>query len=163
MKTYKKARELLEKKSSNPITEYRKLSQLEKNWDKLVGSPLSERTAPVACAFSKEGIKVTINVEERGLLQAIKFRRHILIRVLRTYFSREDVAVEIKTGKINRQSIAKPALPAHQRRAPILYSEEKLKSETQRMIKENELEEDLAESLARLKLTIEKLKSRKKQ
>ena len=162
MYTYKKAGDLIKKESSTPVTEYRKLSLLEKNWDKLVGTPLAERTAPVACSFTDEGMKVTINVEDRGLLQAIKFRTPVLIKVLRTYFSRQDITVEIKAGKIIKQSTAKAPLPAHLRRAPVLYSDEILKLETERLISENGLEEEIAESLAKLKLTSEKLKSRKK-
>jgi hypothetical protein len=105
-------------------------------------------------------MKITINVEDHGLLQAINFRRHVFLKVLKKYFSREDISVEIKAGKIVRQGKAKGPKPDHMRRAPVFYSEEALKNETEYLMNENELEFEIAEPLAKLKLTVEKLKKR---
>lgn len=107
MNKYKKVREFIEKQNPNPISDYQKLSSLEANWNELIGPPLSERTAPVSCSFSEEGMKITINVEDQGLLQAVNFRRHVFLRVLKKYFSRDDILIEIKAGKIIRRGKAK--------------------------------------------------------
>ena len=160
MNRYKKIGEFIEKQNSNPVNDYEKFSILEANWNKLIGPPLSDRTAPVSCDFSEEGMKITINVEDHGLLQAINFRRHVFLKVLKKYFSREDISVEIKAGKIVRQGKAKGPKPDHMRRAPVFYSEEDLKNETEYLMNENELEFEIAEPLAKLKLTVEKLKKR---
>lgn len=160
MNRYKEVREFIGKQSSNPISDYEKFSILEANWDNLIGAPLSERTAPVSCSFAEEGMKITINVESSGLLQAINFRRHVFLRVLKKYFSRDDILIEIKVGKITKQGKAKEPKPDHMRRAPVFYSEETLKTETERFMHENELEFEIAEPLAKLKLTLEKLQKR---
>ena len=161
MKKCKNIHDFIEKKS-NPVALYRKLSLLESNWDKLIGPPLSERTAPIACCFTDEGLKITIAVKDNGLLRAVQFRKQVFQKALKKYFSRADIKVEIKVGRVIKQCTAKEAKPDYLRRAPVFYTEETLEKETKRMIKENNLNPELAESMAKLKLTIEKLKSRER-
>ena len=137
-----------------------RLSSLERAWPDVVGPTVAKRTAPVACEFADEGIKLTVHVEDPGLLHSIMFRKAQMTAGVKRFFKRSDVTLDIKPGKIPHRSTAKPPLPVFKRRAPVVISEERVEEETRRMFPDGASDLELTTAIARLKLTFEKLASR---
>ncbi|MCE5201145.1 MAG: DUF721 domain-containing protein [Synergistaceae bacterium] len=137
-----------------------KLAELEQEWHNVAGEAIAERSSPSACEFVEEGLRITINVTDAGVAQAVKFRRSALIKSLRKFLSLPSIQIDVKVGKITRRSAAKPPLPACRRRAPVIISEKAVKEETKRLTSENG-DPEIAETVARLKVASEKLSLRK--
>ena len=49
-----------------------KLAELEKQWNEVVGSAAAERSSPVSCEFSEDGLLILIHVDSPGVLPALK-------------------------------------------------------------------------------------------
>lgn len=138
-----------------------KLAELEKQWQEVVGKAAAERSSPVSCEFSEEGLDILIHVDSPGVLPALKSRKPLISRAISRYLGVNNVRLEIKVGKVKRPSLAKDPLPDHLRRPPVVISESSL----QKNIKDIRCDigdEELAESLAKLKTVIEKRNLRKK-
>jgi hypothetical protein len=138
-----------------------KLAELEKQWQEVVGKAAAERSSPVSCEFSEEGLDILIHVDSPGVLPALKSRKPLISRAISRYLGVKNVRLEIKVGKVKRLSLAKDPLPDHLRRSPVVISESSL----QKNIKDlrcDIADEELAESLAKLKTVIEKRNLRKK-
>ena len=138
-----------------------KLAELEKQWQEVVGKAAAERSSPVSCEFSEEGLDILIHVDSPGVLPALKSRKPLISRAISRYLGVKTVRLEIKVGKVKRPSLAKAPLPDHLRRPPVVISESSL----QKNIKDlrcDIADEELAESLAKLKTVIEKRNLRKK-
>lgn len=138
-----------------------KLAELEKQWQEVVGKAAAERSSPVSCEFSEEGLDILIHVDSPGVLPALKSRKPLISRAISRYLGVKNVRLEIKVGKVKRPSLAKDPLPDHLRRPPVVISESSL----QKNIKDlrcDIADDELAESLAKLKTVIEKRNLRKK-
>jgi len=88
-------------------------------------------------------------------------RKPIISRSVSRYLEVKEVRLEIKVGKVKRLSSAKDPLPDHLRRPPVLISEASLQKNIQEISPEVK-DEELAESLAKLKTVIERRNLRKK-
>ncbi len=162
MDNYKKAGEFI-KEAPETIKACFKLALLEREWQRVAGLPaLAEITAPAACEFTDDGIKITINVADPTKLMMVQSRRNILTQNIRHFLKMHNVMLEIKSGKVQKQSSAKPPLPDYMRQAPVLVSEAKLREETKKLMEEKNLDKEIAEALAKLRLTSERLASRGK-
>lgn len=159
MNGYRPARDLYTKEAPDALKLSYSLASLEKNWEKVAGSALASRTQLASCKITEEGIFITVNVADPGIIQAVKFRKNLLAKSVAKFLKTAKVTVEIKQGKILYKSNAKEAAPACMRRAPVLISEEQLESETAKL-KESGLDPDIAEALARLKITSVRLSER---
>jgi len=95
------------------------------------------------------------------VLPTMMSRRSVISRSVSRYLGVKEVRLEIKVGKVRRQTSAKDPLPDHLRRPPVLISEASLQKNI-REISAEVKDEELAESLARLKTVIERLSMRKK-
>ena len=140
-----------------------RLSSLEQAWPDIVGDAVAKRTAPAACRFEDEGMVLTVHVEDPSLLHSIMFRKSQMTASVRRFFKRRDVTLEIKTGKIPHRSSAKPPLPVYKRRAPVVIPEDQVEEEARRLGAgaETDADKELAVAVARLKLTFERILSRK--
>ena len=138
-----------------------KLAELESHWHEVVGAAAAERSAPVSCEFSDEGPVISVHVDSPGVLPALMSRKPIISRSVSRYLEVKEVRLEIKVGKVKRLSSAKDPLPDHLRRPPVLISEASLQKNIQEISPEVK-DEELAESLAKLKTVIERRNLRKK-
>ena len=138
-----------------------KLAELEKQWHEVVGAAAAERSSPVSCEFSEEGLLISIHVDSPSVLPALKSRKPLISRSISGYLGIKNVKLEIKVGKVKRLSSAKDPLPDHLRRPPVLISEASLQKNIQEISPEVK-DEELAESLAKLKTVIERRNLRKK-
>ena len=160
MESLKKTEKIFSKGVADSIKMYLKLAELEKEWPRVVGSVVAERSAPVACEFTDEGPLLTINVEDAAIVQAMKFRRTVLIRSLSKFLGEPAVKIEICVGKVVKPSTVKEPLPAFKRRAPILISGSSVE-EAASDISQNMDDPELAEIIAKLKVLAEKRAARK--
>ncbi|NLD04639.1 MAG: DUF721 domain-containing protein [Synergistaceae bacterium] len=138
-----------------------KLAELEKQWQEVVGKAAADRSSPVSCEFLEEGLVILIHVDAPGVLPALKSRKPLISRSISKYLGVKNIKLEIKVGKVKKPSSAKDPLPDHLRRPPVVISESSL----QKNIKDlccDISDEELAESLAKLKTVIEKRNRRKK-
>ena len=138
-----------------------KLAELESHWHEVVGAAAAERSAPVSCEFSDEGPVISVHVDSPGVLPALMSRKPNISRSVSRYLEVKEVRLEIKVGKVKRLSSAKDPLPDHLRRPPVLISEASLQKNIQEISPEVK-DEELAESLAKLKTVIERRNLRKK-
>lgn len=138
-----------------------KLAELEKQWHEVVGTAAAERSSPVSCEFSEEGLLIVIHVDSPGVLPALKSRKPIISRSISSYLGVKNVKLEIKVGKVKKPSSVKDPLPDHLRRAPVLISESSLQKNKKEICSDVN-DQELAESLAKLKTVIEKRNRRKK-
>ena len=159
MKEYRSAADFYAKEAPDTLKLSFSLTSLEKNWTKIAGSALAERTQIASCKITAEGLYITIHVADPGIVNAVKFRKNTLAKNIAKFLRTDKVTVDIKQGKILYKSSAKEAAPACMRRAPVLISEELLRSEVKKLIDEG-ADPDLAEALARLKITSERLSAR---
>ena len=157
----KKTDEILRGKVPPSIKISLKLAELEKDWQNVVGKAAAERSSPVSCEFSEEGLSITINVDSPGVLPALKSRKPMISRSISKYLNIKIIKLDIKVGKIKKLSSAKDPLPDYLRRPPVVISERSLQKNIQE-IGTDVLDEELAECLAKLKTVVEKLNSRKK-
>ena len=138
-----------------------KLAELENHWPEVVGKAAAERSAPVSCEYTDEVPVISVHVDSPGVLPTMMSRRSVISRSVSRYLGVKEVRLEIKVGKVRRQTFAKDPLPDHLRRPPVLISEASLQKNI-REISAEVKDEELAESLARLKTVIERLSMRKK-
>lgn len=139
-----------------------KLSWLSQYWDKIVDGPVAANSQPAACSINEDGLfKITIHVQEGVYYQAMLARQKRITQQLRKAFRNHDLVVEIKRGKITRESKAKEPLPNYKRHAPVILDEARVKIEAEEL-NENAENPEIAELLARIKLSTEKINSRKK-
>lgn len=138
-----------------------KLAELEKQWHEVVGAAAAERSSPVSCEFSEEGLLISIHVDSPGVLPALKSRKSLISRSISGYLGIKNVKLEIKVGKVKKPSSVKDSLPDHLRRAPVLISESSLQKNMKDICRDVS-DEELAESIAKLKTVIEKRNRRKK-
>ncbi len=157
----KKTDEILRGKVPPSIKISLKLAELEKDWQNVVGKAAAERSSPVSCEFSEEGLSLTINVDSPGVLPGLKSRKPMISRSISKYLNIKIIKLDIKVGKIKKLSSAKDPLPDYLRRPPVVISERSLQKNIQE-IGTDVLDEELAECLAKLKTVVEKLNSRKK-
>lgn len=157
----KKTDEILRGKVPPSIKISLKLAELEKDWQNVVGKAAAERSSPVSCEFSEEGLSLTINVDSPGVLPVLKSRKPMISRSISKYLNIKIIKLDIKVGKIKKLSSAKDPLPDYLRRPPVVISERSLQKNIQE-IGTDVLDEELAECLAKLKTVVEKLNSRKK-
>ncbi|MEG1641498.1 MAG: DciA family protein [Synergistaceae bacterium] len=158
----KKINEYIGKNTNELLKNCFKLTNIDKYWEEIVGPLISEKTQISECEITKEGqTKITINVQDNTLLQAIKFRKAKITQALRKYFRKHELTVEIKQGKIERKSTAKPPQPDYKRRAPVILDKEKITEETKEFAKQIQ-DTELAETMAKIKLSIEKINARNK-
>lgn len=157
----KKTDEILRGKVPPSIKISLKLAELEKDWQNVVGKAAAERSSPVSCEFSEEGLSITINVDSPGVLPVLKSRKPMISRSISKYLNVKIIKLDIKVGKIKKLSSAKDPLPDYLRRPPVVISERSLQKNIQE-IGTDVLDEELAECLAKLKTVVEKLNSRKK-
>lgn len=138
-----------------------KLAELEKQWYEVVGKVVAERSSPVSCEFSEEGLVILIHVDSPSVLPALRSRKSIISRSISSYLKVKNIKLDIKVGRVKKPSSAKDPLPDHLRRPPVIISENSLKKNIED-IRSDVSDEELAESLAKLKTVIEKLNQRKK-
>lgn len=138
-----------------------KLAELEKEWPRVVGGLMAERSSPTACEFSSEGLVITINVISAGILPAVKSRRGALVRAISRFMCIKSVKLDIRVGKVTKLSQAKESLPDYKRRAPIIVSDRAVEKNT-KFFSENTIDPELAEAIAKIKVLTEKLNARKK-
>ena len=155
--SYKKAGEFMEE-APDVVKASIKIADLEREWQRVAGlAALAEITAPSSCSFSEDGFKITINVSDPTKLMAVQSRRAQLTQNIRKFLRIHEVLLEIKPGKVTRQSTAKPPLSNYMRRHELPLSESKIEEEAQKIMAEKGFEKELAEALAKIKLTSEKL------
>ncbi|MDD4159517.1 MAG: DciA family protein [Synergistaceae bacterium] len=138
-----------------------KLAELENHWQEVVGKAAAERSSPVSCEFSEEGLIILIHVDSPGVLPALQSRKPIILRSVSRYLGVRVVKLDIKVGMVRKQSSAKEPLPEYLRRPPVLISESSLQKNI-KDISRNVSDEELAEELAKLKTVIERRNLRKK-
>ena len=103
-----------------------KLAELEKQWHEVVGAAAAERSSPVSCEFSEEGLLISIHVDSPSVLPALKSRKPLISRSISGYLGIKNVKLEIKVGKMKKPSSVKDPLPDHLRRPPVVISESSL-------------------------------------
>ena len=138
-----------------------KLAELEKQWNEVVGSAAAERSSPVSCEFSEDGLLILIHVDSPGVLPALKSRKPIISRSISSFLGVKNIKLEIKVGKMRKPSNVKDPLPDHLRRPPVVISESSFQK-NRKEISSDVCDEELADSLAKLKTVIEKRNRRKK-
>jgi len=137
-----------------------KLAELEKQWHEVVGAAAAERSSPVSCEFSEEGLLISIHVDSPSVLPALKSRKPLISRSISGYLGIKNVKLEITVGKVKKPSSVKDPLPDHLRRPPVVISESSLQKNMKDICRDVS-DEELAESLAKLKTIIEKRNRRK--
>jgi len=137
-----------------------KLAELEKQWHEVVGAAAAERSSPVSCEFSEEGLLISIHVDSPSVLPALKSRKPLISRSISGYLGIKNVKLEITVGKVKKPSSVKDPLPDYLRRPPVVISEISLQKNMKDICRDVS-DEDLAESLAKLKTIIEKRNRRK--
>ena len=160
MERFKEAARLFASGAPDAVKLCLRLAELESNWSQVAGAAIAERSSPACCEKTEDGLKITINVADAGVAQALKFRRAALVRALCRFMGSQSVKIDVRVGKVKKQSSAKPPLPAHKRRAPLIVSEKAVRDEIKRLTEEN-VGNEIAEIMARLKTASEKLKTRK--
>lgn len=80
MNGYRPARDLYTKEAPDALKLSYSLASLEKNWEKVAGSALASRTQLASCKITEEGIFITVNVADPGIIQAVKFRKNLLAK-----------------------------------------------------------------------------------
>lgn len=144
------------------LTSCIKLSNVVKYWDKIVDPIVAQYTKPSAFRIDESNkLIITIHVEEASVLQAIMFRKRAITQKLRKVLKQHDLKVEIKRGKIERLTLAKDPLPPYKRRAPIILDPDEIQETAEEFSKQTG-DAELAELFAKIKLSSDKLKSRKK-
>lgn len=161
MSDIKKTEEILRGKVPSSLKVCLRLAELEKDWQEVVGKAAAERSSPVSCEFSEEGLTIFINVDSPGVLPALKSRKPVISMSISKYLNIKNIKLDIKVGKIKKLSFAKDPLPDYLRRPPVVISESSLQKNMQD-IGTDIADEELVESLAKLKTVVEKLNSRKK-
>lgn len=161
MSDIKRPEEILRGKVPSSLKICLKLAELEKDWQEVVGKAAAERSSPVSCEFSEEGLTISINVDSPSVLPALKTRRAVISRSISKYLNIKNIKLDLKVGKIKKLSSAKDPLPDYLRRPPVVISESSLQKNMQD-IGTDIADEELAECLAKLKTVVEKLNSRKK-
>ena len=71
MSDIKKTEEILRGKVPSSLKVCLRLAELEKDWQEVVGKAAAERSSPVSCEFSEEGLTIFINVDSPGVLPAL--------------------------------------------------------------------------------------------
>lgn len=137
-----------------------KLAELEKQWHEVVGAAAAERSSPVSCEFSEEGLLISIRVDSPSVLPALKSRKPLISRSISGYLGIKNVKLEITVGKVKKPSSVKDPLPDYLRRPPVVISESSLQKNMKDICRDVS-DEELAESLAKLKTIIEKRNRRK--
>lgn len=160
--SYKKAGEFINN-IPDVVKASMRLADLEREWQHVAGIPaLAEITAPSSCTFSEDGLKITIHVSDPTKLTAVQSRRTLLTQNIRKFLRIHNVLLEIKPGKVEKQSQAKPAAPNYMRRRIATVMESKIAEETEKIMAEKGFEKELAEALAKIKLTSEKVAYQRK-
>ena len=136
-----------------------RLASLERDWEKAAGHVVSIRTQPQSCSFAPDGLHLVVNVTDAGTLNSLRFRKAGLENSIASYLGVRSVQIEFNVGRVERRSSAKGPLPDHERRAPVLLSEEAVERERDTLGCEEGNE--VAEALARLKAVTEKLRRRR--
>lgn len=137
-----------------------KLALLEREWAAIVGEELARRSCPAGCALSGGVAVMTLQAQDSATAASMNFGRTRLQRILSGYLSLPKLRLEIKVGKISRSTSAKPPAPAWQRRAPVRVGTEEMERELE-FISAFIDDEQLAETLARLKVLTQKRNKRK--
>lgn len=137
-----------------------KLAEAQKNWRKVVGPLLAERTSLRSCDFSNEELVITVSVTDGAVLPAVRSRRAAFVRALRCATGAEEVSVRFKIGRVAKPSSAKDPLPEHMRRRPVKLTDEEV-SEAADILEEAAGDRETAVLLARLRRTGEKLRERR--
>ncbi|HIT04079.1 MAG TPA: hypothetical protein IAC22_06180 [Candidatus Caccocola faecipullorum] len=140
-----------------------KLCGLTENWRAVAGEPLASRSAPAVCEEAEGRLLITVNVPDQMVLSSARFRKARLERGISAFFGGAAVSVDFRVGPILRQ--ARPARSAPQqvyRRAPVVNSEEEI-AEREKFFIEGGVSPELASSMARVMLSLEKLSNRKKR
>lgn len=148
------------KESWNRLALAVKLSLLCERWEEFAGKALCGKSMPASCEYTGDYIKITINVSESSVLTAAKFRRAAMERKIKQFLETEKLKIDLKTGPVFAHSTAASPLPPYLRRAPVLLSEEEIESE-KKYFKDTGISDMLADGMARVKLSAEKLAKRK--
>ena len=84
-------------KGSGPysLKRCRKLAELEKQWHEVVGAAAAERSSPVSCEFSEEGLRISIHVDSPSVLPALTSRKPLISRSISGYLGIIYVFLEI--------------------------------------------------------------------
>ena len=141
-----------------PIKLAMKLSELTENWRAVAGEPLASRSAPASCEEADGSLLVTVNVPNQMVLASARFRKMRLERAISNFFGGEAICVEFKVGTIHRQPAA--AQPRAVKRAPIINGAEEI-AEREKFFLESGMSPELAASMARVMLSLEKLSKRR--
>lgn len=160
MEPFKKTGDFFSK-NSKKMGVYIKLAELEREWPRIAGPAMAERIALTACEFTQEGMLITINVNSANALPAVKSRRGMLTRALCQFLEVSEIKLDIRVGKVKPVSLAKEALPAYKRRAPLLISQQEVE-EAAAVVKKEVSDPELAEDLAKIKALFEKMVKRGK-
>ena len=135
-----------------------KLAELEERWEEIAGSPLAQKSQPALCECSDEGMRLTVNVSDHGVLSAVRFRRAQVEKNLARFFGCRKVKADFKVGPVIRRSQAQ-APPLCKRRAPVVLADDDVEVE-KREFEKSGISEELALKMARVKLLLEKLSKR---
>lgn len=135
-----------------------KLAELEENWSEIVGPALGSRSRPAFCDASDGILTITINVSDQTVLSSVRFRKGPLEKKLSAILA-PGTKCRFCVGQVGFDSKAKPPLPAWRRRAPVLLPDDAVKAEKEAFL-EGGLSEELAEKLARIKLSAERIDRR---
>ncbi|MDO4988500.1 MAG: DciA family protein [Synergistes sp.] len=136
-----------------------KLSELAENWQSFAGPALARKSMPSSFSCGKEEMTLTVNVTDHAVLTSARFRTAQLRRNVSAFFG-TDVKIEMKVGAVKYLSHAKPPLPAYKRRAPIVLNEDDIRDESEKF-KTFGVSSDLADKMARVKLSLEKIIQRR--
>jgi hypothetical protein len=139
-----------------------RLAELERDWDLAAGRAVADRTRPQACGFAADGFRLVVNVSDAAVMQSLRFRKATLERSVARYLRVSRVVVEFRIGSVGKRSLARPARPDHERRAPVILTREDVESE-KTALGESGSQNEVAEALARLKAVSDKLTARKKR
>lgn len=136
-----------------------KLSDLDQMWPKIAGRAIGSGSSLSSCRFTDDGIVLTVNAADAGVMQALKFRRVSLAREIAGLSGIKVSSIEVKIGRVVRNSSAKGPLPEYKRLAPILIDGAKVTREAEKLA-DTAGDSDLADSVARLKVIREKMLER---
>lgn len=137
-----------------------RLAALEREWAGIIGEEYAALCVLEGCELKNDEVLISLNAENAATVASMNFRTAKLARMLLDYLDAPAVRIEIKVGRINPPTIAKPPLPEWRRRAPLKVSEDEVRRELP-FISETIKDKELAESFARIKALAEKRKGRK--
>lgn len=137
-----------------------KLAELEQEWSGIVGEEIARRSMLAGCRVEDGCAVITLHAADAGTVTSMNFLKSSLAQMFKNYLDFSSVRIEIKTGKINRISAARPPLPEWRRRAPVIVSEQAVEHELE--FTSTALEDkELALIFAKIKALVERRKNRR--